>query len=108
MFVVIDRTSNPRFRIVLTKGGNSFATLSGSTWPGYGRTVTLTPSNPISVDGNATLQVTMTDYGSPGTSDTIGITVWNKLGGTWFSSNWVGTPPATVEQKLGGGDLSVH
>jgi len=62
--------------------------------------------NPISIDGNATLQVTMHDCGSPGTSDTIGITVWNKSGGMWFSSNWTGTK--TAEQLLGGGDLAVH
>jgi hypothetical protein len=64
------------------------------------------PTSAISIDGNATLQVTMTDKGTPGTNDTIGITVWNKAGGTWFSSNWSGTK--TLEQLLGGGDLSAH
>jgi len=44
------------------------------------------PLNAISIDGNATLKVTMTDKGSP-SSDSIGITVWNKLGGLWFSSD---------------------
>ena len=63
------------------------------------------PLNPISIDGGATLQVTMTDFGSP-TSDKIGITVWNKSGGLWFASNWDGT--RTVEQTLAGGNLSVH
>jgi hypothetical protein len=29
-------------------------------------------------------------------------------GGIWFSSNWVGTPPATMEQMLAGGNLVVH
>jgi hypothetical protein len=61
---------------------------------------------PVSVDGNATLQVTMTDMGEPGLSDKIAITVWNKDGGLWVSSNWNGT--TTVEQKLGGGNLKVH
>jgi hypothetical protein len=64
------------------------------------------PLAPISIDGNATLQVTMTDKGEPGSSDTIGITVWNKSGGLWFSSSWNGT--TTIEQLLGGGNLSVH
>jgi hypothetical protein len=63
------------------------------------------PVNPISIDGNATLQVTMTDFGSPA-SDKIGITVWNKSGGLWFASNWNGTQ--TAEQTLAGGNLSVH
>src|SRR5439155_1474041 len=64
------------------------------------------PLSVLSIDGNATLQVTMTDKGEPGNTDTIGITVWNKNGGVWFSSNWNGT--RTVEQPLGGGNLVVH
>jgi hypothetical protein len=38
------------------------------------------PVAPVSVDGNATLQVQMHDAGEPGSSDTIAITVWNKVG----------------------------
>ncbi len=64
------------------------------------------PLTPISIDGNAALQVTMTDNGEPGSSDTIAITVWNKSGGMWFSSNWTGT--MTQEQTLGGGNVQVH
>jgi len=64
------------------------------------------PLKVCSIDGNATLQVTMTDTGEPGNSDTVAITVWNKNGGLWFSSNWNGTK--TVEQTLGGGNLVVH
>ncbi|MGH9847192.1 MAG: hypothetical protein ACREEM_51505, partial [Blastocatellia bacterium] len=64
------------------------------------------PLAPIAVDGNATLQVVMTDKGEPGNLDTIAITVWNKTGGLWFASNWNGT--ATIEQLLGGGNLVVH
>jgi hypothetical protein len=64
------------------------------------------PTSPLSIDGNATLQVTMTDNGEPGKNDTIGITVWNKSGGLWFTSNWNGTK--TVEQLLAGGNLVVH
>jgi hypothetical protein len=64
------------------------------------------PLAPVSVDGGATLQVTMTDKGEPGSSDAIGITVWNKSGGLWFASSWNGTQ--TVEQTLNGGNLVVH
>jgi hypothetical protein len=64
------------------------------------------PNNTISVDGNATIQFVMTDLGEPGSSDTIGITVWNKNGGLWFSSHWDSTK--TIEQLLGGGNLIVH
>jgi hypothetical protein len=63
------------------------------------------PLAPISLGGNLTLQVTMTDKGEPGSSDTIGVTLWDgsKL---IFSSEWSGTK--TVEQVLGGGNLVVH
>ena len=64
------------------------------------------PLLPVSVDGNATLQVTITDRGEPGSSDGIGITVWNKSGGLWFSSKWDGTK--TTEQLLAGGNLVVR
>ena len=65
-------------------------------------------AQPVGVAGGLSMQFNMTDYGSPGKSDTIGITVWNGSGGIWFSTNWVGTPPATVEELLGGGNLVVH
>jgi hypothetical protein len=48
----------------------------------------------------------MTDKGEPGSSDTIGITIWNKSGGLWFASNWNGTK--TVEQTLAAGNLKVY
>ncbi len=64
------------------------------------------PLNPISLEGNATLQLWMTDNGMPGSSDTLGIQVLSKNGGMWFSSNLNGVK--TVEQTLGGGNLSVH
>ena len=70
------------------------------------RIITPNPLLPVSIDGNATLQVTMTDAGEPGSSDAVAITVWNKSGGIWFSSKWDGTK--TVEQLLGGGNLVVH
>lgn len=65
------------------------------------------PINPrvISVDGNASLQVTMTDGGSTGT-DKIGITLWDKSGGLWFASKWNGVK--TVEQALNAGNLQVR
>jgi hypothetical protein len=57
------------------------------------------------VDGNATLQMLLTDNGEPGTNDTLGIQVLDKNGGVWFTSNWDGT--RTVEQNLAGGNTSV-
>jgi len=66
------------------------------------------PMAPLTVSGNNSLQFNMTDYGSPGSSDTLGITLWNGTGGISFSTNWVGNPPATMEQILAGGSLVVH
>ncbi len=63
------------------------------------------PLNPISIDGNAALQMTLTDNGEPGSSDSIAITLWNKNGGLWYSSNWDGIK--TIEQNLDGGNLVV-
>jgi len=62
--------------------------------------------NPIAIDGNASLQITMTDKGEPGSADTIGITLWNKAGGVWFSSNLVSGK--TAEKTLSGGNLVVR
>ena len=63
------------------------------------------PDNTISLGGNLTLQVTMTDRGEPGSNDDIGITVWNNNGGLLYSSNWNGI--TTVNQLLAGGNLKV-
>jgi hypothetical protein len=64
------------------------------------------PNAPVSIDGNATLQVNLTDRGEPGANDTIAFTVWNKNNALWFSSRWNGT--TTLEQLLGGGNLVAH
>ncbi len=64
------------------------------------------PLAPVSLGGNLTLQVNMTDKGEPGiNSDMIAISLWN--GSTLlFSSNWNGTK--TVEKTIDGGNLVVH
>jgi hypothetical protein len=64
------------------------------------------PTAPIAVDGGATLQLSMTDKGEPGSADLIGITVWNKAGGVYFASNWNGTK--AIEQTIAGGNLRVR
>jgi hypothetical protein len=64
------------------------------------------PLNAIPVDGNASLQVTMTDLSSDGKYDRVAITVWNKSGGLWFASNWNGVK--TLEQTIARGDLKVN
>ena len=64
------------------------------------------PALPVAVDGNASLQVGLTDKGEPGSNDSIAITLWDKSGKLWFSSNWSGAK--TVEQTLGGGNLAIR
>jgi hypothetical protein len=63
------------------------------------------PSHPVTVAGNLTLQLTVTDKGDPGSSDSIGVTAWsgNKL---VFSSEWNGAK--TIEGLLDGGNTVVH
>ena len=57
------------------------------------------------VASKLSLRVTLTDRGSHGTKDSIGVTLWNgsKL---LFSSKWNGSE--TVEQTLGGGKVYVR
>jgi hypothetical protein len=63
------------------------------------------PFMPVSIGGNLTFQMTLSDRGEPGSSDSISFTLWN--GSTlYYSSNWNGTK--TVEQTLNGGNLVVH
>ncbi|MGH8992936.1 MAG: MBG domain-containing protein [Acidimicrobiia bacterium] len=64
------------------------------------------PTAPVSIDGNASLTLTMTDKGEPGTADSVGLQVLSKSGGLYFSSQWNGT--RTTEKVLGGGNLVVH
>ncbi len=52
-------------------------------------------------DRNATLRLAMTD----GATETLGVTVLDKAGALWFSSNWNGKK--TVEQALLHGGLIV-
>jgi hypothetical protein len=63
------------------------------------------PYNPISLGGNLSLVVTLTDPGEPGSSDTIGLTLWR---GTelLYSSHWNGVQ--TIEQFLDGGNAVIH
>ena len=63
------------------------------------------PANPVSVIGGATLRLTATDRGEPGSTDSLGITLWS--GSTLvFSSDWTGA--TTHELNLTGGNLVVH
>ena len=110
---VIVRRSEAEVTRVYQIKGNSMTSLSTTSATGkaiFNGKVNIQditdPLNPIAVDGNATLQVTMADNGEPGGDDTIAITVWNKQGGLWFSSRWDGVK--TVEQLLSGGNLVVR
>ena len=60
----------------------------------------------VIVDANASFEVSITDLGESGDTDSIAITIRNSANALWFSSNWDGAK--TVEQLLGGGDVKVR
>lgn len=63
------------------------------------------PLHPTTVGSGWTLQLTATDRGATGRTDTLGITLWN--GNTLvFSSDWSGN--RTQELNLAGGNLVIH
>jgi len=64
------------------------------------------PLNPIALGGNLSLEMQLNDVGEPGSSDTIGFTLWSGSNTLLFSNNWVGGK--TVQQLLGGGNLQVR
>jgi hypothetical protein len=70
------------------------------------------PLAPLSVDGGATVQLDMFDYGEPGSTgpgpDQISITVWNKSNALWYSSRWNSTAKVPILQLLDGGNLVAH
>ncbi|MFC1794484.1 tandem-95 repeat protein, partial [Planctomycetota bacterium] len=63
------------------------------------------PDNPLSIAGNLTLLISLTDSKDSETPDSIGFTLWNE-NELWFSSNWTGTE--TIEQYLAKGNLVVR
>jgi hypothetical protein len=64
------------------------------------------PLSPVVIGGNFDLQMTLDDNGTPGTLDTVGVTLRNSVGALLFSSRWSGAQ--TVEQNLHGGNLVVR
>ncbi len=63
------------------------------------------PKDLVSLGGNLTLQINMTDKGEPGINDQIAISLYD--GSTLlYSSNWTGSK--TDELVLGGGNLIVN
>jgi len=64
------------------------------------------PLNVISISGNLTLKVDMTDKGEPGTDDSIAFDLTDDNGTLINSSNWTGIK--TSELQLSAGNLLVH
>jgi hypothetical protein len=101
-------------RIYQIKGNaiDSLAT-SGTDYPKQATIVTkanltdiTNPLSPVSLGGNLSLQIQMTDQALGGQTDQIGISLSSSTGGLLFSSKWDGTK--TVQQTLGGGNISVR
>ena len=60
----------------------------------------------VSLGGNLTLQMALTDKGEPGSVDTIAITISDPSSTLLFSSMWNGTQ--TAPKALDGGNVVVH
>ena len=94
--------------------GNQMDTLTADTnkgtayYTGKANVTDITnPLSPISLGGGHSFQMKLTDKGEPGSTDTIGITLYaNNTGALLFSSNWNGT--TTIEQLIRGGNLVVR
>jgi hypothetical protein len=61
------------------------------------------PGKPVSIDGGATLQITLKDGGS-GSYDMVAVSVQKKSGGVWISAAWDGVK--TVQKPLVGGNVA--
>ncbi|GAA4464428.1 hypothetical protein GCM10023189_43590 [Nibrella saemangeumensis] len=112
---IIRRVEDGVLRVYQIKGNvmtslavqNVSATVATAVFNGKANIQDITdPLNVISLSGNLSLQVNMTDRGEPGTADGIAITAWDKDGGLWFASEWNGVK--TVEKTLGGGNLVIR
>jgi VCBS repeat-containing protein len=96
--------------------GNSMTSLSVNTKVATAKTAIFNgkanlqditnPQAPVSLGGNLTLQVSMTDKGEPGKNDLLGITVFSNSGGILYSSNWDGVK--TAEMLLSGGNILIN
>ncbi len=64
------------------------------------------PTSPESIDGGASLQISVNDRGEPGSNDDNAMTLWDKSGGLWFASKWDGV--RTVPQVLNSGNIQVR
>jgi len=61
---------------------------------------------PVSIEGNANLQVDMTDMGVEGSNlDKIGITLFRRAGGIWFSTEWNGSK--TLQRNIISGNVYI-
>ena len=115
--IILRRTEGEVLRTYQIKS-NAIDTLTVKTLAGPRYRATFTskanltditdPLNPVPVSsvGNGLLQITLTDNGDPGSSDTIGITYYNKDGGLVFSNQWARAERPS--KLLKGGNLQVR
>jgi hypothetical protein len=114
--IMVRRTESDGTVHVYQIKSNSLTSLAATTGKAtFSSKATITDTLTGWGDGNCQLQIDVTDNGDPGPStspDKIGITLWDKTGGLYFSSNW-GVPtgqsvPTTIQQAIAGGNLVVH
>jgi hypothetical protein len=83
----------------LAVAGNS-ATLGGTA------TLRDVTGAPVEVATDALLLIEATDTGQPGRTNTLVVSVWDRAGGLWLSTNWDGVQP--VEVAIVGGNLRMR
>jgi hypothetical protein len=68
------------------------------------------PNSSVSLGGNMSLQMAITDKGEPGANDLVGFTLYDPSGALFFSSNWDGVQTADqqLNQGNGGGNVQVR
>jgi hypothetical protein len=76
-----------------------------ATFQGKANVNDVTLPTAVSLGGNRTLQMALTDRGEPGNADTLAITVYDGSS-LVFSSEWNGTK--TIERLLAGGNTVAH
>jgi hypothetical protein len=63
-------------------------------------------STPIAVTTDALLLIEATDTGQPGRTNTLVVSMWDRAGGLWLSTNWDGVQP--LEDVIVRGSLRVR
>jgi hypothetical protein len=114
MNVVFRRTQSGMVHVYQLKGNtfNSLSVTSTTAVKNASFTCKVTlkdvtnPRNQVTLGSNLSLQVIITDRGSPGTNDSIGFTLWSSSNVLLYSRNWISA--RTVAKNLTSGNIIIR